>query len=188
MGRLHALLCAAALAALVPGPARAQPASREATAADEEVLRTAGVGVDGPDLLKYFRDRTFSAANPRRMATLIRELGSDAFIVREKAYADILRVGGPALFALRQAQDVPDTEVRCRVGALRRCLEDRPDPVVQAATARLVAARKPAGAAEVLLAYLPFAADDGVADEIRTALAAVAMRDRKPEPVVVRAL
>jgi hypothetical protein len=52
----------------------------------------------------------------------------------------------------------------------------------------LVAVRKPAGAAEVLLAYLPFAPTERLADEATAALAAVAVRDGKPDKVVVEAL
>jgi hypothetical protein len=51
-----------------------------------------------------------------------------------------------------------------------------------------VAVRKPRGAAEVLLAYLPEAADDTVAGEVRAALAAVATVDGKPNPALVQAL
>src|SRR5262249_3454005 len=54
--------------------------------------------------------------------------------------------------------------------------------------ARLMALRKPAGATEALLAYLPFAEDEGVANEVQTALMAVGFPDGKADPVVVRAL
>jgi hypothetical protein len=54
--------------------------------------------------------------------------------------------------------------------------------------ARLVALRKPEGAAEVLLAFLPFADEDSVQDEVRAALTAVAVRGGKVDPVIVKAL
>ncbi|MGE3808602.1 MAG: PQQ-binding-like beta-propeller repeat protein, partial [Gemmataceae bacterium] len=54
--------------------------------------------------------------------------------------------------------------------------------------ARLVAAKKPAGAAEVLLGFLPTTENDVIADEIRTALAAVAVVDGKAAPALVEAL
>jgi len=191
MGPCQALACAAALAAFLPSPASAQgPAGQtpvEATAA-EKALRGMGLDVSDASLLKYFRDRTFNEADPRRMAVLLRELGSDTFTAREKAASAILELGGNALFALRQAENDPDTEVKRRAGELRHRLEDKPDSFVQAATARLIQARKPAGAAEVLLAFLPFAADDSVVDEIRKALTAVTVREGQIDPVVVRAL
>ncbi len=47
---------------------------------------------------------------------------------------------------------------------------------------------KPAESAAVLLAYLPSAEDEGVAETIRQALAALAVRDGKAEPALVAAL
>src|SRR5262249_56817257 len=61
-------------------------------------------------------------------------------------------------------------------------------PHVLAAAIRLLAERKPAGAAEALLAYLPYAPDEGVAAAVRQALPAVAVRDGKPEPALLKAL
>jgi hypothetical protein len=55
------------------------------------------------------------------------------------------------------------------------------------AAIRLLGLRKPEGAAEVLLNYLP-SADAEVAREARAALFAMAMRHGKPDPVLVRAL
>src|SRR5262249_54039341 len=54
--------------------------------------------------------------------------------------------------------------------------------------ARLLALRKPDGASKALLDYIPFAEQEYLAAEIRTALAALAVRDGKPDPVVVEAL
>jgi RNA polymerase sigma factor (sigma-70 family) len=51
-----------------------------------------------------------------------------------------------------------------------------------------LAAHKPEGAAEALLEYLPFAEDEDLAAEVRTALAAVAFRAGNLEPAVLRAL
>jgi hypothetical protein len=59
---------------------------------------------------------------------------------------------------------------------------------VPKAAIRLAARRKLAGAAEVLLAYLPFADDESVVEEVRTALMAVAMRDGQPDPALVKGL
>jgi hypothetical protein len=60
--------------------------------------------------------------------------------------------------------------------------------VAEAAAARLVALRKPAGAAAVLLNFLPFAADGAVVDEICKSLPAVALHGGKPDPAVLAAL
>jgi hypothetical protein len=192
MGRLRIIVCAVGLTCLLTGWAGAQapeanPAA-DTTAADESTLRSVGVGIDGPSLLKYFRDRTFAEANPQRMAILIGQLGNESFATREKAFGEILEMGAAALFALRQADNQRDTEVKRRAAELRHRLEEKADPAVQAATARLIGLRKPASAAATLLDYLPFAADDGVVEELRKALTAVALRDGKPEPAVVKGL
>src|SRR5206468_2882696 len=57
-----------------------------------------------------------------------------------------------------------------------------------AAAARLLAKSKPDGAAAALLAYLPFAGDPRLEEEIRTALGAVAAVKGRPADVVVKAL
>ena len=57
-----------------------------------------------------------------------------------------------------------------------------------AAAARLARARKPEGAVQVLLAYLPFADNENVADEVRALLAALGVRDGKADKALVEAL
>ena len=54
--------------------------------------------------------------------------------------------------------------------------------------ARLLAARRPTGAAKVLIGYLPYAEDETTFQEVEAALVAVAMRDGKPDAAVVEAL
>src|SRR5262249_62117951 len=51
-----------------------------------------------------------------------------------------------------------------------------------------LALRKSDGARKALLDYIPFAEQEYLAEEIRTALTALAVRDGKPDPVVVEAL
>src|SRR5207245_2752551 len=86
-----------------------------------------------------------------------------------------------------------DPEVARRAAdCLRQLEQDGKDtapasPSLPMAAARLVAVRKPAGSAEVLLGYVPFA-EDSVIEEIETALVAVAVREGKAEPVLVAAL
>jgi HEAT repeat protein len=54
--------------------------------------------------------------------------------------------------------------------------------------ARSVARRKPPEGAETLLAFLPFADDENVSDEVRAALTAVALIDGKPDGAILQAL
>src|SRR5207237_776111 len=110
------------------------------------------------------------------------------FGVREKAYAELLSLGASALGLLKETANHPVEEVRLRVADLRRRIEEKDDALVQAAVARLIGQHKPAGAAEVLLAYCPFAADDAVMDAITTALAQVAFQGGKADPAVIASL
>jgi hypothetical protein len=90
-------------------------------------------------------------------------------------------------FLARAAKD-PDPEIASKV---KECLQEIGTPApasVRAAVARLLALRQPAGAAEILLAYLPCVADEGEAQEIQAALASVAIREGKPDPALVKAL
>ena len=133
---------------------------------DEKILRDAKLPVDGPALLKYFRDRTYKEADPKRLGMLVEQLGDKSFAVREKAHAELLTIGATALAALKEALNSSDEEVRKRAVDVRHQIEERADPSVQGGTARLIGHRRPDGAAEVLLEYLPFAADDAVIDDL----------------------
>src|SRR5262249_21684335 len=61
-------------------------------------------------------------------------------------------------------------------------------PSLPVAAARLVALRQPPGASEVLLAYLPFADDSTVLDEVKSTLAGLALKDGRPDAALVRGL
>jgi HEAT repeat protein len=142
---------------------------------------------DGPALVKLFREWTPHDGDGDRIRALVRQLGDDAFVVRERATAALIQLGGAATPALRQAAKDPDAEVVFRSQRCLREIEKGSVLVVPLGVARLLALRKPAGAAEVLLDYLPIAEDSG-ADEIQDALAAVAVREGEPQPVLLRAL
>jgi hypothetical protein len=122
------------------------------------------------------------------MDLLIKQLGDNDFGVREKAFGGLISLGPSALVGLKQAEANADAEVKQRARDLRDRLEAKAEPPIQAATARLVAKTKPAGAAEVLLGFLPFAPDLAVADEICKSLGSVAASGGKVEPAILQAL
>jgi HEAT repeat protein len=169
----------------VKGPAPKEP---DTTAEDQKVLRDLGIGVDAPALLDYFRKRTLPTADPKQIAALIRQLGDDDFDVREQAFSSLAALGAAASGGLSQHAKDNDTEVRKRVEELRQRLDAKAEPAIQSAAARLIARAKPAGAAEVLLAYVPFAVDPVVVNEVCKALGAVAVSDGRVESVVLKAL
>lgn len=164
---------------------RADP---EAVAADEAALRAAGLASDGPALLEFFRQRTLSAADRARLADTVRRLGDVSFRLREKASADLVAAGHAALPFLRLALQDPDLEIARRAQDCVAVIEGGAEVTLAQAAARLLAARQPAGAAAVIVAYLPLASDEAVAEELLATLARVGVRDGQVDPAVAAAL
>lgn len=141
---------------------------------DEGMLRSVGVATDGPGLLSYFQVRSRGEVKPKRLAELIEQLGDKSPIVARKACGELAAIGAPAVPALRRAMKDPDRHQIARLA--QRCLlalEHNPGQLSSSA-ARLIAQHRPPGAVEALLAFVPEAEDEGVIEEIRIALAAVA--------------
>jgi hypothetical protein len=154
----------------------------------QRTLKEAGVGPDGPALVAFFRERTLSAADQDRLAQMVRQLGHNDYFIREKASADLIRAGRAAMPYLKSAVDDADLEVSRRA---EDCLDNihlsRTSALVLAAT-RMLLERKPPESAEVLLGYLPFAEEEMVEDALLAALRQVAIRDGKPDPVLLSAV
>jgi hypothetical protein len=178
------LLMATSLALSPGGAARADT---EAVLADEQILRAAGVGVNGPALVDFFRKRTPSQVDRGRLEQLIQQLGDERFERRQKASVELTVMGSLAVPLLRQALKSNDPEVVRRAERILKTLDAGPNLSLLAAASRLLAVRKPPGAAAALLAYLPFA-DASARDDLRAALTALAVVDGKPEPALVKAL
>jgi HEAT repeat protein len=162
-------------------------------AGDEELLKGAKVAGDGPALLDYLRRHTLDAETEARAQALVRQLGDDSFDKRERASRALVVLGSLARPFLRRAVNDPDAEIARRAQDCLRQIEKKgpaaeDSPQVAAAAVRRVARLKPAGAASVLLAYLGSTEDEALAEEVRLALAAVALKDGKPEPLLLAAL
>jgi hypothetical protein len=158
-------------------------------AADERKLQAARLGHDGPALLEFFRKRTLTDAERANVEILILKLGARAFRVREQASNELVERGPVVVELLKEHLNNPDPEIARRAEKCIARIKDKDlPPDVTGAAARLLAARKPAGAAAALLAYLPYADTEGTADEVRNGLAALAVPDGKPAKVLVDAL
>jgi hypothetical protein len=155
---------------------------------DENTLKSAKIGVDGPALLAFVRKSTLSPQRRKKALALIEQLGSDSFDEREEASDKLYEMGPVVLPLLRAALRDKDLERRTRAAACVKQLEPRAASGLTGAAARLLAARKPAGAAGALLAYLPDAADEADAEAVRSALVALAAPGGKPEPALVAGL
>lgn len=186
MNKLYRLLTWVVGAILLVLPALA--ADPLPGAADEQALREANLASDGASLLDFLRKQTLVAANRDKLKELIRRLGDDSFEAREKASADLVAVGRVALPLLEQALKDPDLEVARRSEKCIELIRQKSHVSPTAAVVRLLARKRPAGAAEALLDYLPYAESAAAIEEVRTALVAVALRDGQVDPVLKEAL
>lgn len=155
---------------------------------DEQLLQKLGIATDGPGLLNYFKERTYPETSPELMQKLIGELSDVRFAVREDAYNKIMKLGSGAMFSLKASRSVDDVEAMRRVNDLLEILEEKANPTVQSAVARMVAKFKPKDAASVLLNYVPFAADDSVQEEIANTLTILAKANPNGDPALSAAL
>jgi HEAT repeat protein len=143
---------------------------------------------DSARALGELRKRSRGDSDRERVLELIRGLGDDSFDVRQKATRGLKEMGSGIAPMLRQAANNPDLEIRQRVQTLLQEVDKEAAPPLSFSVPRCLALRKPEGSCEALLAYLPFAEDEGTVAEVQEALDAVAFRDGKPEPALVKAL
>jgi len=175
-------------------PAAGAPAAGGATPAaldqdDETLLKAGKVGVDGPGLLDYFRQRTTTSAERDRIAGLIRQLGDDSYAVRQKASEGLAGMGRGAEPYLQRALSDPDEEVKQRAGLLLKDAGNADAYAAQgAAAARLLRLRAPADAAGVLLAYMPDAFGGAAEEEVLASLAVLGVHDGKVDAPLLAAI
>jgi HEAT repeat protein len=189
-------LVAALFTLAIVSPARGED-PEEGLKEDEATLRAVELKTDGPSLLAFFRKLTPRPEDVARVRALIGQLDEEDFLVRQKAYEELLAIGPPARSQLTRAARHKDVEVRWRA---RRCLEkiqSRAGPRVVSAAGRVLAARlAEAGEAPwtrevtgTLLAFLPHAEDRDVAAEVAAGvLQRSAIRDGKPTAALRAAL
>jgi HEAT repeat protein len=143
---------------------------------------------DGPALLAIVRAHTLTPELRRKIEELIGKLGDDDFSIREAATKRLFDLGRTTLPQLRQASKDRDPETARRARQLIERLEQQSSRRLPAAVVRLLALRKPPGATEALLAYLPRAEEDNRSDEIKNALSLLALRDGKLDAALIQAL
>ena len=147
-------------------------------ATDEALLKAADLTGEGPALLDFLRKRTVQSVDPEKIKSLIHQLDDESFQVRERASAELVKYRRFAEQPLNEVlKNSENPEVLRRA---RRCLErirSSDEANLEAAVARKIAAKQPAGAAEVLLAYIPCIVDPTVLDEVQAGLIAIAKKD-----------
>src|SRR5262249_25077254 len=134
-------------------------------------------GTEGGAPLDEFKKRTLTDDTREKAFALIKQLGDENFAEREAAMKKLKEMGGAVMPLLRQGSPDPDAEISARCKKTVAELAKAKTTPLSSVTVKIVSLRKPAGAAEVLLAYLPSAEDELIAGEVQTALNAVAFRD-----------
>ncbi len=155
---------------------------------EQDALKNAKLPAQDTALLDFLRKRTLTDAELGELDALVHKLGDSSFEVRSKAKQDLVAQGAKALPALTQAAKDTDPEVR---DAAKECLErigKGSENEEIAAVIRQMARRQTKGAVEILLAYVPSAPDEKIAQEVRGALAAVGNPKGQPDKALTQAL
>jgi HEAT repeat protein len=142
---------------------------------------------DGAALLDYFRKRT-PRVEADRAADLVARLGSRSFRLRQQAEEELVKLRGFAVPLLEKAVREKDLEVRRRAEHCLELIRSAPDASQSAARIRLLGMRRPESATEVLLAYVPFADDPGVIDQVRQTLVTLTREDARGRAALSSAL
>ena len=155
---------------------------------EEAILRENKVATDGVGAMAYVRSR-LAPLDAARVKRLIAQLGDDSFAVREEASRQLLLLGDRIRRQLQDAARHEDPEVRTRAQTcLRRIEREKVASTLLGAAIRVVGYRQPDGAASYLMDLLPGVEGEPIAVTIRLALADLAVRDGKADPVLVKAL
>lgn len=139
-------------------------------------------------LLEEVRKRTLPELDRVKVQKLIEQLGDEKFGARERATAELKALGKLAAPLLSVAARSRDLEVSRRSGSLLQDLDKSDAQPLNPAVCRLLGLRKPAGATEVLLAFLPMIDHDTLAGEVQAALGALATVNGQANDALLRAL
>ena len=165
----------------------------EAVPQDETLLRGQKIETTDAVLVKYFRDHTLNDKDQARFRTLVKNMGSGAYPVREQATKQLIKEGPSVLAFLREAEFAANVEL---VRRAQRCIDDirgNTNPAVPIAAAHLLTrptSKKDAASPLIrtLLAYIPFVDDESVEEEILTCLTLLSLREPNIEPELLKAL
>jgi HEAT repeat protein/outer membrane protein assembly factor BamB len=148
---------------------------------------------EGAGLLKELEKVTMTNALVDKVKALIRKLGDENYEARARAEADLVDLGSLIIPLLEPELQSSDAEVRSRIENCLRALAKGGNHTStrsysMSSLVRLIALRKPPGAAEAILAYLPTSGEPAPTEELRQALYAVALENGQPRSVIFEAL
>ncbi len=154
---------------------------------NEAGLRRLGLPTDNASLLGYLRNAADAHNDPKIVARLIRQLGHDEFEERERAAGQLIALGPVSLPLVRKHCEDTDLEIARRCKECLPQIEKKARLNVALLAARLLVDRRPEGAAEALLRYLPWA-DPDTEEEIYYGLEAFAVTKGRVDPLLATAL
>jgi len=145
---------------------------------------------DGAALLAAFRKRSLTDDECDAVRALIVKMGDKNFAVRQQATADLVAIGPKVKALLNEAKPSAEDleQIRRIEGCLKQIAKSEDKHQLPRAAAGLLTLRKPAGAVEALLAYLPFTDDEVMKWEIGKSLKTLGVSEGKPHPALVKAL
>jgi hypothetical protein len=173
-----AVLALALVAAVTPS-AQADY-SPEQHKADLKLFEDAKQSHADADLLDFFRKRMLTEEDQKRIEAIIEKLSNTSFQERQKATAELVKVGPPALPVLRKfvnSNAVLEVKQRCDL-CIKQIEQKSPNTQVMAA-ARLLKTRQTPGACAVLLDYVALAPDDTVEEEMYVCIYHLALAGAK---------
>ena len=186
---MNCFRCLLIAALVVPAALGIQVNHDDEQTADEKLLQEHGLKTDGPGLLTFLQERSFSREERAQlMAPLIRQLGSAEFEKREAASRKLVAHSRQSIPFLKAALKDPDPE---RARRARVCLADIGEGVghgLFAAVVRQLARKNPDGTVEMLLRYLAVGDEEADEEASLNALRTVGLRDGKAADAIVAAL
>ncbi|HYV36691.1 MAG TPA: HEAT repeat domain-containing protein, partial [Gemmataceae bacterium] len=145
--------------------------------------------VNGPALMAALRRRTLSEEEIVTAQKLIADLGDMSFTKRERATMALIAQGSKVVSLLRDAAKTTDLEQSGRIETcLKKIALNEARDKLPASAPRLLVVRKPAGATEALLGFVPFTDDRLMKEEIVKSLTTLVLVEGKAEVTVVKAL
>jgi HEAT repeat protein len=133
---------------------------------DVQILQKARVGTDGPALIAFISNLSGNDAALVKIDQLIADLDGPTFKKREQVSRSLVALGPAAYAALMRAKKSSTPEIAARASACAKAIYKDWDIWLRRAAVRRLLELEPDGTVQVLLRYLPYAADEELEEQI----------------------